>query len=251
MRVLLINRSRIVFSMALQFSDAQKKISQSLLSGPLSLESLAERTQLKQGDLQDELKTLQNLKLIELQGTPPLYALKAEIASELRRRKSMEEEDDNVFRVRVLIEVQGIEEELVRKQAEKVLETLKKEPFFRIYACTLEKVEKVADHYSTFAEINLSVRDFRALVRLMFFYGPSSIEIIKPQKIEFTLDDFQNGLVDMTEMVHGYAEYIMGLMKRKQVESFNTKMYEGIQKATTLQNKAEKPHSLPEDLPTV
>ena len=237
--------------MALQFSDSQKKISSILLSGPASLENLVERTQLKLADVQEDLKTLMQLKLVTLQGTPPVYALKDEIASELKRRKGMESEDDNVFRVRVLIEVQGIQEDLVRKQGEKILETLKKEPFFRIYTYTLEKVEKVGESYSTFAEINLSVRDFRALVRLMFFYGPSSIEVIKPQKIEFTLDDFQNGLVDMTEMVHGYAEYIMGLLKRKQVEEFNTKMYAGAQKANAVQSKIPEKPPFPEDLPTI
>lgn len=237
--------------MALQFTESQKKIASILLSGPASLENITERSQLKVSEVQEDLKTLLQLKLISLQGTPPVYALKDEISAELRRRKSIEGEDDNVFRVRVLIEIQGIQEELVQKQGEKVLETLKKEPFFRIYSYKLEKVEKVGESYSTFAEINLSVRDFRALVRLMFFYGPSSIEVIKPHKIEFTLDDFQNGLVDMTEMVHGYAEYIMGLLKRKQVEEFNAKMYTGAQKAQSVQSKLPDKPPLPEDLPTV
>ncbi|MEK6902311.1 MAG: hypothetical protein AABX02_01840 [archaeon] len=234
--------------MALSFTDSQKKISQALLQGPQSLDRLAEKTQLKQSELIEDLKTLQHLKLIALQGTPPVYALKDEIAAELKRRKSIEDEDDNIFRVRILIEVQGIQEDLVRKQGEKILENLKKEPFFRIYAYTMENV---GEQYSTFAEINLSVRDFRGLVRLMFFYGPSSIEVIKPQKIEFKLDDFQNGLVDMTEMVHGYAEYIMGLLKRKQVEEFNTRIYNGAQKAHSVQAKATEAAAAPEDLPTI
>jgi hypothetical protein len=84
---------------------------------------------------------------------------------------------------------------------------------------------KVEEHYSTFVEINLSVQDFRALVRLMFFYGPTSVEVIKPQKIEFALDDFQDGLLDLGEMIHGYSEYIMGLLSRQQIEEFNQRLY--------------------------
>ena len=115
-------------------------------------------------------------------------------------------------------------------------------------------MEKVDDKYSTFLDVNLSVRDFRGIIRLMFFYGPASIEVIKPSKIEFTLNDFQDGLVDMTEMVHAYANYIMGILNRKQVEEFNANLYKGLGSAHRVQGTAEKPPSqagLPEDLPSI
>ncbi len=241
--------------MALNFSAAQKQICLALLEGPRSLESVAERTRLKPTDIVSELKLLTQLKLVSLQGTPPVYALKEEVVQELKRRKGVEEEDDNLFRIRVMIEVQGIEETLVLKQVEKVLSNLKNEPFYTIYSVKTEKIEKVGEMYSTFSEINLSVRDFRGLVRLMFFYGPTSVEVIKPTKIEFTLDDFQDGLVDMAEMVHGYAEYIMGILNRKQVEEFHQKLYTGLVQAKALDG-AKTPLShekgrLPEDLPTI
>jgi hypothetical protein len=115
---------------------------------------------------------------------------------------------------------------------EKVINLLEREPFFRIYASKVEEPIKLEaeeegeiEQFSTFAEVNLSVQDFRSLVRLMFFYGPTGVEVIKPGKIEFTLDDFQNGLVDMGEMVQGYAKYIGEMMNRRQVENFNAKMY--------------------------
>ncbi|MFH0970199.1 MAG: hypothetical protein V1776_01935, partial [Candidatus Diapherotrites archaeon] len=214
--------------MALQFTDIQKTICQSLLNGPMSLETMAERTHHSQTELQIELKHLMQLKLVTLEGVPPLYILKEEVVQELKRRKGIEADDDNPFRVRILIEVQGIEEELVKRQVDKIIDNLRKEPFFKIYASTIEPIEKVEDKYSTFADVNLSVRDFRGLVRLMFFYGPASVEVIKPQKIVFELDDFQNGLVDMTEMVHAYADYIMGLLSRKKVEEFNAQFYQGM-----------------------
>lgn len=220
--------------MAIQFSETQKKLSLALIDGPLSLERIAERAQMKHSEAQEELKQLIQLKLVSLEGVPPVYRLDEKVASEMKRRKSIENEDDNVFRVRIMLEVQGIEESLVKKQAEKILENLAKEPFFKIYASKIENVVQVEEKFSTFAEVNLSVRDFRALVRLMFFYGPASIEVVKPAKIEFTLNDFQDGLVDMSEMVHAYAEYIMGLLSRKQVEEFNTKFYEGARRATSL-----------------
>ena len=119
--------------MALQFNEKQKKLSSALINGPLSLDQLAERTSLKMSEAQEELKFLMQLKLVTLQGTPPVYALKDDIASELKRRKSIEMEDDNPFRVQIMIEVQGIEEALVQTQAQKILDNLAKEPFYKVY----------------------------------------------------------------------------------------------------------------------
>ncbi len=240
--------------MALQFNEKQKKLSSALINGPLSLDQLAERTNLKMSEAQEELKFLMQLKLVTLQGTPPVYALKDDIASELKRRKSIEMEDDNPFRVQIMIEVQGIEEALVQTQAQKILDNLAKEPFYKIYSQKIEKVEKIEDKYSTFVDVNLSVRDFRAMVRLMFFYGPASIEVIKPSKIEFTLTDFQDGLVDMTDMVHAYANYIMGILSRKQVEEFNTKLFKGMARPSPSDASASAParsdkSAFPDDLP--
>ncbi len=238
--------------MALNFTDAQKKLCNALLDGPKSLETLSERVGMKHAAAQEELKHLIQLKLVSLQGVPPIYLLKEEVVQEMKRRKTIESEDDNKFRVRVLIEVQGLEESLVQKQVDKILDTMRAEPIFKIYAVKTEKIVKVEEKYTTFTEINLSVRDFRAMVRLAFFYGPASIEVIKPAKIEFTLNDFQDGLVDMTEMVHAYADYIMGILSRKKVEEFNTKFFQGVRSGHELKPKIEgKAPPLPEDLPSI
>lgn len=226
--------------MALKFTELQKKIAQSLLSSPATLELLAERTSIPKAELQNELQFFQQLKLITQNPTSKEFALKEEIANELRRRKAIEQEDDNAFRLQIIIEIQAVEEELLKKQIEKVLATMEKEPYFRIYAHSSAPIEKVGERYSTFLEVNLSVRDFRALVRLMFFYGPTSVEVIKPKEIKFTIDDFQNGLVDMSEMVHGYAEYIMGILSRQQVEEFNQRLYKSLGNTATIQAEIEK-----------
>ncbi|MBM3282273.1 MAG: hypothetical protein FJY86_02955 [Candidatus Diapherotrites archaeon] len=241
--------------MALQFSEKQKKLSSALVNGPLSLDQLAERTNLKMSDAQEELKFLMQLKLVSLQGMPPVYALKDEVANELKHRKMIELTDDNTFRVEIMIEVQGVEEELVKRQSEKILENLAKEPFFKIYSKKVAPIEKVDEKYSTYIDVNLSVRDFRGMVRLMFFYGPASIEVIKPSKIEFTLNDFQDGLVDMTDMVHAYANYIMGILNRKQIEEFNAKLFRGVGNAQHVKASQGKPETKEnpsvDDLPTI
>jgi hypothetical protein len=214
--------------MALKFNELQLKMSKALMQSPCTVELLAERTGINKTDLEKELQFFLQLKLISLDATTHQYALKPEIVQELNRRKSIEQEDDNAFRLSIIIEAQALEETLLKRQFDKILETMQKEPYFRIYATHMAPPEKIEEKYSSFLDINLSVRDFRALVRLMFFYGPTSVEVLKPKEVKFTLDDFQNGLIDMGEMVHGYAEYIMGILSRQQVEEFNQRLFKSL-----------------------
>ncbi|MDP2666936.1 MAG: hypothetical protein Q8P05_05560 [Candidatus Diapherotrites archaeon] len=231
--------------MGLNFTEAQKKLSQLLLAQPLSLEQLSQKSGMGEKVVQEEMKLLLQLKLVQLQGTPPLFAIKEEIGQELLRRKGLEQEDDNKFRLQITIEVQSIDEGVVGKQLNRILETLAKEPFFKVYSTRLEPTMKVEDMFSGFADVNLSVRDFRALIRLMFFYGPASVEVVKPAKIEFSLQDFQDGLVDMTEMVQGYASYIMSLLNRQKVDDFHDQLIQAAQKAEELRSPPPSPNPLP------
>ena len=81
------------------------------------------------------------------------------------------------------------------------------------------------DYYSSFLDVNFSVKSFSALVRFMIFFGPTSVEVIKPDKITFSAQDLQDGLIDLSDMVQGYTEYITKLMNRQELESFNRELH--------------------------
>ena len=63
------------------------------------------------------------------------------------------------------------------------------------------------------------------MVRLMFYYAPITIEVLKPEKIELYAGDLQEALVDMAGLVHAYADQITKLMNRKELEQFNNSLY--------------------------
>ena len=88
----------------------------------------------------------------------------------------------------------------------------------------LEKLIKSGEHYSSFLEVNISVKNFRALMKLLFFYGPSSLEVLKPDKWSISLDDLQDGLVDAANMVYGYNDYIVKQMTKKELSEFSRKL---------------------------
>ena len=121
--------------------------------------------------------------------------------------------------------MQAIEEELLKRQIGKLEETLNKDKNFTLYGIDKALVEKQDEYYSTYFEVNFSVKDFASLIRFMFFYGPSSVEVVKPAKIEFSAQDLQDGLMEAADMVQKYSSAIHKLLNREELEKFNTELY--------------------------
>jgi hypothetical protein len=152
--------------------------------------------------------------------------LKKEIYTAVRKRKMIAETDKNKLRLRVNIEVQAIEENLLKKQLKEIQETIRKEEVFTIYDIVEAKPLNQGEHYSSYLDINLSVKDFHALMRLMFLYGPTTVEVIRPEKVEFAAGELQDGLMIVSDVVHSYTEYIAKHLNKEELAEFNRKLYE-------------------------
>lgn len=210
-----------------KFTEEQKKIALVLLHEPKTIEELNKQLNLPYNTLVAQLKEMLRMNVITKEGFPTKYSLKENIASEVLRRKKISEEDDNALRIRAYIELQAIEETLLKKNLGRLEEALKKEQTFIVYSLEKAKIikENEGEYYLTHIEVNLSVKDFTALVRFMFFYAPSSIEVIKPEKISFSSQDLQDGLVDMADMVSKYSAYITKILNKEELEKFHSKLY--------------------------
>jgi len=208
-----------------EIPELQKQISKILLSGPKTAEEIA--VELKQPYLKamEELKEMLKKELIIKDGYPTKYSLKTEIVQKVVERRRIAEKDQFKVRIRCIIDVKALEPGLLGKSLDEIEQMLRSEKAFTIY--DIIKAEQVQDgeYYSSFIDANLSVKDFRAIVHLMFYYAPISVEVLKPEKIEFGADDVQDALVDMSELIHAYADRIMKLMNRKELEDFDRKLY--------------------------
>ena len=208
-----------------RFSEEQKRIALLLIHGPKTSEDLNSQLNIPFNKLSDELKAMLKLGVIEKQGFPTKYSLKKNIASEVQKRKKIAETDLNRLRIRAFIEMQAIEEELLKKQLLQLEESMKKDSNFTLYNLDKAPIEKQGEYYSTYFEINFSVKDFASLIRFMFFYGPSSVEVVKPAKIEFSAQDLQDGLMETADMVQKYSAAIHKLLNREELEKFNAELY--------------------------
>jgi len=208
-----------------RFSEEQKRIALLLIHGPKTAEDLNSQLNIPFNKLTDELKAMIKLGVIEKQGFPTKYHLKKNIATEVQKRKKIAETDLNKLRIRAFIEMQAIEEELLKKQLDKLEDSMKKDKSFTLYNLDRAQIEKQAEYYSTYFEVNFSVKDFASLIRFMFFYGPSSVEVVKPAKIEFSAQDLQDGLMETADMVQKYSNAVHKLLNRQELEKFHQELY--------------------------
>ena len=206
------------------FSDNQKKISHSLFLEPKTIEELSKSTGFSGPVLSKELKVLIKAGFVTVSGYPSKYSLKNDIAQELSRRKELAAGDKNMVRLKAIIEVSALLEESAAKSLEEVEKGIRGQPDFTIYSISTAKPLKHDEKYSSYLEADLSVKDFKALVKLMYFFGPTSVEVLKPGKIEVSMADLQDGLGEMAEMIQAYNYYILKLMNKKEIEDFQKKL---------------------------
>ncbi|MDO8428253.1 MAG: hypothetical protein Q7S92_03505 [Candidatus Diapherotrites archaeon] len=117
--------------------------------------------------------------------------------------------------------MQTVEEELLKNSIEQMKTRIEKNPTITIYSLKQEAIQKSnEENYSTFLEIEFSVKDFESLVKFVYFYGPSSIEILKPEKVEIENNDLQDALMFMADINYKYADLVTKNMNKRQLEEF-------------------------------
>jgi len=207
-----------------RFTELQKLIGKLLVDSPSSPKALAEEIGISQAELEKAVKAMEGMKMLTRTGKGELV-IDGKVAEGVLKRRKVAETDKHPIKLKILIEAQAVDDELLEKQLKKIEESIKKEEIFELYDCQLAKTVKSGEHYASYLDITLSVKDFQSLARLLFSYGPSSIEVIKPSRLELSARDLQEGLIDMADMIHSYNDYIATKLNREELENFYRKIY--------------------------
>lgn len=205
--------------------EEQKKIANLLLGGPRSGEELQKKLGISAETFGEVIAKMLKLKLVS-KNAENCYVLKREIIDEVLRRRKVAEADSFKIRLRIIIDFQAIEKNLLKKHVDKVIDALKREKAFTIYSIHRAKPAKEGEMYSSFIEVDLSVKNFSSAIRLLFYYGASSVEIIKPDKIGFSQYEFQEGLVELATIFQNYSKYFLAKMTDEELKKFHDKIYE-------------------------
>lgn len=211
-----------------RFTLTEKMIAFELLSGEKNkkelVESLKKKIDFDNQKFDAAIERLQKLKFVEEKEGK--YFLSKDLLAEFKKIKEIEEKDSFRLKLRAFIEIQAIERSLLEQQLEKIETALKKEKDFTIYNLYREEIIKNEEdsYYSSFIDVILTVRNFQALIKFVIFYGPTAIEIIKPARIDFSVYELQEGLLDLIQMIQKYTEFALKLMNRQELEEFNKQL---------------------------
>lgn len=165
------------------------------------------------------LKNMLFLKLITKAGFPVSYSLAAGIKEKLIEKKKLSENDKNLLKVSVLIESKSSDKLDLRKGMEHILESLKNDNEYLTYDINLAEIILHDDLFSTYISATLSCNSLNSLFKLIYFYGATNVEILKPDKFTTTISDLQRTALIITDMTHGYAQMIFKLKKENEVLS--------------------------------
>jgi len=171
----------------------------------------------KYDELIKVLKNMLFLKLITKEGYPIKYSLSKEVQESLSEKKKIAETDKNQIKVAILIESKANDKGDLRKAMEQISSALKTDEVYTIYSLDIAEIILHEDLFSTFISAELSCQNISSLFRLIYFYGATSVEILKPDKYTVTISDLQQTSHIITEMTHGYAQMIYDL-KRENAE---------------------------------
>ena len=189
----------------MNYSEEQQKIAKILLEGPKTLEELREASGLDAIQLNEELKELLKIKVVERKEDE--YKLIDLVEKAVKGQAGPIEGN---FQVNMIIEATSKDKESVEKQLQLMEDKIKKE---RVIIDSIKKMEAIENqgYYNAYLELTISVSSFLDLVLFIISYGPSSIEIIKPKKTELTQNEMQEILHQMSSAVYYYTSLIIQL----------------------------------------
>ncbi|MBW2994098.1 hypothetical protein KY315_01605 [Candidatus Woesearchaeota archaeon] len=102
---------------------------------------------------------------------------------------------------KIIIEMMGAPKEYIEKTLKDYLEKLKKDGI-KIKTEVIEDAQKQGELFSTFAELDIEFDKLEDLFGFCFDSMPSSIEIIEPEELHLTSEDFSNYLNDLQAKLH-------------------------------------------------
>ena len=115
------------------------------------------------------------------------------------------------------LEAQGLDENILKGTLINTIKKITQFPGVIYGEGEIEKVIKQNEIYTTYAEIEIVVADIRTLTNITLNFGPSAIEIQKPDEFKISAGEAQIILADISAVVNGFAEHILSGAAEKNI----------------------------------
>ncbi len=108
-----------------------------------------------------------------------------------------------------ILEIIGKPAEHLTETLGKLVESISEEKGVKIVEKKIgeaKEIEKQEGFYSNFAEIEVETEDLLSIVLLTFKYMPAHVDIVSPERISMTNNDWNTVVNELTRRLHGYDE---------------------------------------------
>jgi len=133
------------------------------------------------------------------------------------KAKVKELENNGWLSISFIFEVLGTNKEIVEKSLKEHVEKLDRIKTYFAYKKEFSEIEEqekplknIEKGYSQFVEIECMIKDLESLFAIAISYGPSSIEINKPKKVEISAGELQTLVNLIAGTIHKFAEAGLG-----------------------------------------
>ncbi len=188
------------------FSPEQQKIARSLLKKEKTIEEMREELGVPANKLNEELKTLIQLKLVERTENNKYKLIDYVLKGVAMPKKEVEGQ----YKVNMIVEGLSSDEGALGKEME-ILEKKLKNEKYKILKFEKSDIAKDTNNYTQFFNVDVSVPEFSDIVYLIVQYGPSSVELLEPTEVKLDLCETQEVLNEIASAVHYYVSFILQL----------------------------------------
>jgi len=120
----------------------------------------------------------------------------------------------------MILEIIGKPAEHLVETLEEIIKELSKEKGVKINNKKINEPAELKDKkdfFTTFAEIEIEVEEIIQLATLMFKYMPAHIEVLSPESISLTNNEYGDLLSELTRRLHKYDEVARVVQMEKDI----------------------------------
>lgn len=131
------------------------------------------------------------------------------------------------FTVRLILEILGRPAENVTQALQLLIDKLSKEQNVQVLGKKIHEprpVEKSNDLFTSFAEVEIEFTHMQTLFHILFTYMPSNVEVIKPEHVVLTNQDFNQSANYLMARLHQYDSIAKKLLGER--DFLSKKLYE-------------------------
>jgi SepF-like predicted cell division protein (DUF552 family) len=136
---------------------------------------------------------------------------------EKEQKKADKRLKDGWIKSTMIIEILAVNEETTDSALKAHIEKIEGEDHTMVIDTRFHEVREVPNPmpniekgYSKIVDVDVLTKDFDTLVRVVVSYGPSSVEILEPEKIRMDMGEAQGILNSLAEIIHKFAQAGLG-----------------------------------------